>query len=105
MSLTTGARRTSEPSGGRRTEHDMLGDIDVSAGITALTEHCVHGITANRQRLARTVAASTGPVPALSPTIGHENACAIALEAHRTGRPAPHLVRERRRCPRRSRAH
>ncbi|MEU9885202.1 aspartate ammonia-lyase [Sphaerisporangium sp. NPDC051011] len=67
----------------------------LAAGITVLTEKCVRGITANRQRLAESVAASTGLVTALSPAIGYETACAIALEAHRTGRPALDLVRER----------
>ncbi|MEU6609132.1 aspartate ammonia-lyase [Streptomyces shenzhenensis] len=67
----------------------------LTAGIGVLTEHCVRGITANRQRLAETVAASTGLVTALSPALGYETACAIALEAHHTGRPALDLVRER----------
>ncbi|MFE7170013.1 aspartate ammonia-lyase [Streptomyces sp. NPDC057616] len=67
----------------------------LAAGIAVLTEHCVRGITANRQRLARTVAASTGLVTALGPALGYETACALALEAHHTGRPALDLVRER----------
>ncbi|MCG7205080.1 aspartate ammonia-lyase [Streptomyces arenae] len=67
----------------------------LAAGITVLTESCVRGITANRQRLAETVAASTGLVTALSPAIGYETACVIALEAHHSGRPALDLVRER----------
>ncbi|GHB28011.1 aspartate ammonia-lyase [Streptomyces viridiviolaceus] len=67
----------------------------LTAGIGVLTEHCVRGITANRTRLARTVAASTGLVTALGPALGYETACAIALEAHHTGRPALDLVRER----------
>ncbi|MFE4217221.1 aspartate ammonia-lyase [Streptomyces sp. NPDC056844] len=67
----------------------------LTAGIGVLTEHCVRGITANRQRLAETMAASTGPVTALSPAIGYETACALALEARHTGRAALDLVRER----------
>ncbi|MER6981919.1 aspartate ammonia-lyase, partial [Streptomyces carpinensis] len=67
----------------------------LTAGIGVLTEHCVRGIAANRPRLAEIVATSTGLVTALSPTIGYETACAIALESHRTGRPALDLVRER----------
>ncbi|MEW2252805.1 aspartate ammonia-lyase [Streptomyces sp. NPDC006975] len=67
----------------------------LTAGITVLTEHCVRGITAHRTRLAATVAASTGLVTALGPALGYETACAIALEAHHTGRPALDLVRER----------
>ncbi|MEU4896352.1 aspartate ammonia-lyase [Streptomyces sp. NPDC044780] len=67
----------------------------LTAGIAVLTEHCVRGITANRHRLAQAVAASTGLVTALSPALGYETACAIALEAHHSGRPALDLVRER----------
>ncbi|MEV5959035.1 aspartate ammonia-lyase [Streptomyces sp. NPDC051987] len=67
----------------------------LAAGVAVLTEHCVRGITADRKRLAATVVASIGLVTALSPTIGYEVACAVALEAHRTGRPALELVRER----------
>ncbi|MFF4760871.1 hypothetical protein [Streptomyces sp. NPDC001292] len=55
----------------------------------------MRGITANRNRLAETVAASTGLVTALSPALGYETACALALEAHHTGRPALDLIRER----------
>ncbi|MGW0995937.1 aspartate ammonia-lyase [Streptomyces sp. NPDC002520] len=67
----------------------------LTAAIAVLSEHCVRGITANRRRLAETVAASTGLVTALSPALGYETACALALEAHHTGRPALDLVRER----------
>ncbi|MDI3419443.1 aspartate ammonia-lyase [Streptomyces luteolus] len=67
----------------------------LTAGVGVLTEHCVRGITADRDRLAATVAASTGLVTALSPALGHETACALALEAHHTGRPALDLIRER----------
>lgn len=67
----------------------------LTAGIGVLTEHCVRGITANRPRLAEIVAGSTGLVTALSPRIGYETACALALEAHHTGRPALDLIRER----------
>ncbi|GAA2363037.1 aspartate ammonia-lyase [Saccharopolyspora halophila] len=67
----------------------------LTSAIGVLTEHCVRGITARRESLADTVATSVGLVTALSPALGHETACTIALEAHRTGRPALELVRER----------
>ncbi|MDQ0383054.1 aspartate ammonia-lyase [Amycolatopsis thermophila] len=67
----------------------------LTAGLGVLTEHCVRGITAHREHLAATVAASTGLVTALGPALGYETASALALEAHRTGRPALELVRER----------
>lgn len=56
---------------------------------------CVAGIRARREHLAAIVAGSTGLVTALNPALGYETACAIALEAHRDGRPLLDLVRER----------
>lgn len=67
----------------------------LAAGVRVLTEHCVQGITANRHRIAETVATSTGLVTALSPALGYETACTLALEAHHTGRPVLDLIRER----------
>ncbi|MGW5022761.1 aspartate ammonia-lyase [Streptomyces cacaoi] len=67
----------------------------LAAGVAVLAQHCVRGITANRRRLARTVAASTGLVTALSPALGYETACAVALEAQHSGKPALDLIRER----------
>ena len=59
-----------------------------------LTTHCVRGITANTDRLARTVTESIGLVTALSPQLGYERATAIAQEALLTGRGAVELVLE-----------
>jgi aspartate ammonia-lyase len=67
----------------------------LTAGIRVLAEHCIRGITARHEHLATLVANSAGLVTALSPALGYEAACAIALEAHSTGRPALDLVRER----------
>lgn len=67
----------------------------LSAGVAVLAEQCVRGITANQDQLAGTVAASTGLVTALSPVLGYDTACAVALEAHHTGKRALDLVRER----------
>ena len=66
----------------------------LTAGARVLTTHCVHGITANTDRLARTVAESIGLVTALSPQLGYERATAIAQEALLTGRGAVELVLE-----------
>jgi aspartate ammonia-lyase len=60
-----------------------------------LTTHCVRGITANTDQLARTVAESIGLVTALSPLLGYERATAIAQEAQLTGRGAVELVLEK----------
>ncbi len=50
-----------------------------------LTEHCVKGITANRERLRSIVEDSIGIVTALNPYIGYANATAVAAQAHETG--------------------
>ncbi|MGW1681939.1 aspartate ammonia-lyase [Saccharopolyspora sp. NPDC002376] len=67
----------------------------LTAGLRVLAEQCVAGIDARREHLAAVVVGSTGLVTALSPVLGYETACAIAVEAHRGGRPALDLVRER----------
>ncbi|WP_116198382.1 aspartate ammonia-lyase [Amycolatopsis circi] len=67
----------------------------LTAGARVLAEQCVRGITARKAHLADLVAISTGLVTALSPALGYETACTLALEAHQTGRPALELVRER----------
>jgi aspartate ammonia-lyase len=50
-----------------------------------LTEHCVKGITANRDHLRALVANSIGLVTALNPYIGYAAATEVAAEAHATG--------------------
>ena len=50
-------------------------------GMRALTEHCVRGITANRDRLREQVRRSIGIVTALNPYIGYAQATQIAAEA------------------------
>jgi len=50
-----------------------------------LTEHCVKGITANRDHLRRSVENSIGLVTALNPFIGYAAASEVAAEAHATG--------------------
>lgn len=67
----------------------------LAAGLRVLADHCVVGIRARREHLAAVVAGSAGLVTALSPALGYEAACSIAMEAHRDGRPALDLVRER----------
>jgi aspartate ammonia-lyase len=64
-------------------------------GCLTLAGRCVHGITANREYLRRSVENSIGIVTALNPYIGYENATAIAKEAHATGRGVYDLVLEK----------
>ncbi len=65
-------------------------------GCITLTEHCVRGITANRERLAEHMSRSIGIVTALNPYIGYANATEVAQEALRTGRSVSELVLERK---------
>ena len=60
-----------------------------------LREHCIEGITANRDVCAHYVEFSIGTVTALNPLIGYERSTELAAEAMRTGRGILDLVRER----------
>ncbi|MDX3907819.1 MAG: aspartate ammonia-lyase [Pigmentiphaga sp.] len=66
----------------------------LEAACTTLTQNCVQGITANRERLAQAVKRSAGLATALNPVLGYEAATRIAREAMRTGRPVADLVLE-----------
>ena len=61
-------------------------------GIQTLTERCIRGITANRERLRAMVENSIGLVTALNPLIGYANATAVAQEALATGKSVYDLV-------------
>jgi len=61
-------------------------------GCLTLAGRCVHGITANKDFLRKSVENSIGIVTALNPWIGYENATAIAKEAHATGASVYDLV-------------
>jgi aspartate ammonia-lyase len=60
-----------------------------------LREHCVDGITANREVCAHYVNHSIGTVTALNPVIGYERSTELATEAARTGRGILELIREK----------
>ncbi len=64
-------------------------------GCVTLTERCVRGITANRERLREMVENSIGIVTALNPYIGYANATAVAAEADATGGSVYSIVLER----------
>ena len=64
-------------------------------GCLTLTERCVRGITANRERLRDMVENSIGIVTALNPYIGYANATAVAAEAHATGGSVYRIVLDR----------
>ncbi|SFB28538.1 aspartate ammonia-lyase [Collimonas sp. OK607] len=61
-------------------------------GCLTLAEHCVNGITANRDRLRAIVENSIGIVTALNPYIGYGNATEVAQEALLTGKSVYQLV-------------
>jgi aspartate ammonia-lyase len=61
-----------------------------------LREHCIEGITANRDVCRAFVERSIGIVTALNPHIGYDKATEIAAEAMRTGKGVVELVRERK---------
>lgn len=67
----------------------------LEAGCRTLAVHCVAGIAAERELLARRVRESAGLATALNPYIGYENATRIAREAVQTGRGVAALVLER----------
>jgi len=65
-------------------------------GCDTLRERCVTGITANRERMARTVRESIGLVTALNPYIGYSAASEVAREALATGKTVYDLVLEKK---------
>lgn len=64
-------------------------------GCLTLSERCVCGVTANRERLASLVHNSIGIVTALNPIIGYENATSVAKEALSTGKAVAEIALER----------
>jgi aspartate ammonia-lyase len=69
--------------------------LHLSNGCRVLADHCVSGITANRDLLRATVERSIGIVTALNPYIGYANATDVAAEAFRSGRGVAEIVLER----------
>jgi aspartate ammonia-lyase len=66
----------------------------LAAGCRTLADHCVNGITANKELLERRVRASAGLATALNPYLGYENSTRIAQQALATGRGVSELVLE-----------
>ncbi|HXE41117.1 MAG TPA: aspartate ammonia-lyase [Azonexus sp.] len=70
--------------------------LHLTRGCKTLADHCVDGITANRETLRASVERSIGIVTALNPYIGYANATEIAAEAHLSGRGVAEIVLERK---------
>jgi fumarate hydratase, class II len=65
---------------------NILRSIDLlSTGMTAFTDHCIHGLEPDRARIADLVDRSLMLVTALAPVIGYDAAAAIAKKAHADG--------------------
>lgn len=64
-------------------------------GCITLAERCVHGITANRERLEELMDRSIAIVTALNPYIGYASATEIAQEALHSGRSVRSIVLEK----------
>ncbi|MEQ1752931.1 MAG: class II fumarate hydratase [Micropepsaceae bacterium] len=58
----------------------LIGDASVS-----FTDHCVHGIEANRKHIDELMRRSLMLVTALAPKVGYDNAAKIAKTAHKNG--------------------
>lgn len=75
--------------------HNLLWSLQIlTAATEILTEKCIKGIEANRERCEQYASRTLGIVTALNPCIGYDNAATVAKEALRTGRPAAEVVRE-----------
>jgi aspartate ammonia-lyase len=72
------------------TSLDMLG-----RACRTLAEHCINGITANRDVCRRMVENSIGLVTALNPLLGYEKSTEIASTAMATGRSVYEIVLEK----------
>jgi aspartate ammonia-lyase len=72
------------------TSLDMLG-----RACRTLAEHCIKGITANREVCRRMVENSIGLVTALNPLLGYEKSTEIASTAMATGRSVYEIVLEK----------
>jgi len=64
----------------------------LEGAVMTFVDHCVTGITANRERCRRHLEESVGTVTALCPYIGYMKAAKIAKESLKTGVPVVKLV-------------
>jgi aspartate ammonia-lyase len=77
--------------------HSLFKSIShLAAACRTLSERCVRGITANRERARRLLDDSTALVTALNPYIGYARSSEIAREALATGKRVYDLVLERK---------
>lgn len=73
--------------------HSLLESLDLlERSASALAELCVAGLAADEERCRRHVDGSTAAVTALVPLLGYDGACALAVEAARSGRSVREAV-------------
>ena len=66
--------------------HAVLESIRLLADASrSFTEHCVVGLSADREKIAANLDADLMLVTALAPHVGYDTAAAIAKQAHRDG--------------------
>ncbi|HYW20031.1 MAG TPA: aspartate ammonia-lyase [Nodularia sp. (in: cyanobacteria)] len=76
--------------------YNLIHSIEILGNtITALTERCIEGITANKERCLAYAEGSLALVTALNTHIGYLNAAAVAKESLETGKSLRQIVLER----------
>jgi aspartate ammonia-lyase len=77
--------------------HNLLQSMEIlTSALTALTERCVRGITADEQRARHYFESSVGMATVLNPLIGYEAAAKVAQESARTGETIIDVVRRKK---------
>jgi len=80
--------------------YNLLQSIDLlSTGTTLLSEKCINGIRANREKCADNIEKSLAMATYLVPHIGYDKAAAIANKAHKAGKTIIEIAREEKILP------
>ncbi|MEA5577028.1 aspartate ammonia-lyase [Anabaena sp. UHCC 0451] len=76
--------------------YNLIHSIEILGNtISALTNNCIQGITANKERCVTYAEGSLALVTALNPHIGYLNAAAVAKESLETGKSLRQIVLEK----------
>jgi fumarate hydratase class II len=80
--------------------HALLESISlISNASTVMAEKCIDGITANEERCKELLEGNLSLATALAPTIGYDEAAAIAKQAFKEGKTARAVAKERKSLP------
>ena len=80
--------------------YNLLQSIQLlSNGCIVLSQRCVDGLVANRERCEELVERSLAMVTSLAPKIGYDKAAEIAKEAYQTGRTVREVAQEKKVLP------